>query len=353
MKKLLAILLVLSVPLFSAPPKKGRTGAKRASGAKKRSSARAASGASAPQPADESADRAQDKPGDSSAYGACMDSYCKSDMFPDKGRCRCSAGLGRIEKVLRDIDDAQNKADAIGRGLESRMNAENVAAIDNAMGSISDSIAGIENRAKTMASARVDPRLNVQEGAALANAAAEKCAGRLSGFGEDEVEGRQKEYAVAVEKDCGAYTTILKEKADAVQTLLAQAQKNEEMFNAQEYQKRNQLDVETCRVEYESCMKTECGVNFHFCREPHQQDGALNKCSVLNKGKCEDNKAQVMSVVKEYVKKELRKDDVAMKCVGAGGNISEGKCMRDGSPLATPGWGFDGYPTAKDLKGAF
>ena len=36
----------------------------------------------------------------SDSFASCMDNICKSDMAPDKGRCRCSSQLTRIEKIL-------------------------------------------------------------------------------------------------------------------------------------------------------------------------------------------------------------------------------------------------------------
>ncbi|MDR1009420.1 MAG: hypothetical protein LBL52_04180 [Rickettsiales bacterium] len=352
MRKLLLLLLALSFALSAAPPEK-RPKAKRAAGGAKKTPARTASRAARVE-GDAQAESAPVMPAANSAdFSACMDNWCKSEMFPDKGRCRCSSQLPKIEKVLRDIERAQNEADEMGRKLAVRMNVENTAAVEGAMGSIADNIAGIENKAKTMAAARIDARSNVAEGAALYNYAEDKCTPSLASASEDEQEGRKKEYMTAVEKDCGAYTTILKEKADAVSDLLAQAQKNQEMFNEQEHKKRNMLDLGTCRIEYESCLKMECGLNFHNCRQDHLEDMAIKKCDALNAGKCEDTKAVIMLEMKNYVKREVRKDDLAMNCTVEGASIIEGKCMKDNKPYAAKGWRIDGYPTATDLRGAF
>ena len=34
-------------------------------------------------------------------FMSCMDNFCKSSSDDEKGRCRCSANLSRIEKIFR------------------------------------------------------------------------------------------------------------------------------------------------------------------------------------------------------------------------------------------------------------
>jgi hypothetical protein len=238
-------------------------------------------------------------------FTECMDGYCKSPMFPDKGRCRCSPNLLRIEKALRDIERQQAEADASAKALEIQMNVGDVLAVEDAIGSAYDNINSIEKSAKVSAALRIDERTHVAEGVSLFNEAVRLCGDTM--VTADEKTMKPREYQVAVEKDCGSYSTILKEKQDSVANLLIQTQKNQEMFDETENKKRNLLDTDACRVEYQACAKNECGEDWKICREMYQIDNAIKRCEAVNKGKCEDMKALVIRDLRDYMYKEVKR----------------------------------------------
>lgn len=264
---------------------------------------------------------------DSDPFFACMDNICIDQEEPDKSRCRCSSQLSRIEKVLRDIEDIQNQADEQNKIIEAMMNVSNTALLDDAVGSVYDNINSIEKKSKTLASRNLDADLLVMEGLPLYEEALNQCQSNLSSLSSSDKDKKTQEYLKLVEADCASYTTILKEKADNAQNLLLQAQKNQEMFEEQEYQKRNQLDVNACYVEYEACAKTECGVNFQYCKDSAKQEAVLKKCQAVNYGKCEDNKETVLLDVKKYIAKELEKVKLTDACKASLGHIVDGKCL--------------------------
>jgi len=293
--------------------------------------------------------------------------------------------------VLRDIEKAQAEADRKSKELEGLMNVTNTGAIAEAMGSIRTNIDSIEHTAKTLAANRIDSDTLVLEGQPLYAEAHKQCQPEIAAMEKSDFEAKVKEYISLIEKDCGAYTTILKERADAVQQLLTSAQKNLETHSMQKHRERNALDLPACRLEYEACIKSECGVNFRNCKQAHQQKAILQKCEDANYGKCEDVKAIIISGLHDFMKKEIRKDDLALACSAAQGWIEGGKCVfkviydksggdkkqievlpgasiSDGGFLLSPGgtrapvgtsvplpagWAADGFPTDKTLRGAF
>ena len=262
----------------------------------------------------------------SDSFASCMDNICKSNMAPDKGRCRCSSQLTRIEKILRDIEKIQNEADEKNKNLEALMNVSNSVYINDSVGSVYDNINSIEKKSKTLASQKLDSTYLVMEGLPLYNTAVKECKSHLPSD-KGEAEKVKQEYQTLVESDCSAYTTVLKEKADSASNLLTQAQKNQEMFEEQEYKKRNQLDVKACYVEYETCLKTQCGENFTSCLEKAKLEANLKKCESINYGKCEDNKSVVILDLKKVVEKAKEKERIAQSCRSAMGQIVNGKCL--------------------------
>lgn len=264
---------------------------------------------------------------DTNTFETCMDNICKSDKAEDKGRCRCSSQLSRIEKILRDIEKVQNQADEENKILETLMNVSNTTVINDAMGSVYDNINSIEKKAKTVNAQKIDANTLVMEGLPLYEDSLKKCDSYLSSFSSDDKEIKIKEYSKLIEGDCAAYSTILKEKADSAKNLLMQAQKNREMFDEQEYKKLNQLDNNACYVEYESCVKSECGTNFSHCKDDTNVQRALKKCQAVNYGKCEENKAVVMKDIKTYIAKELEKVKLAESCKAAYGHLINGQCL--------------------------
>ena len=264
---------------------------------------------------------------DADTFEACMDNICKSNMFPDKGRCRCSSQLGRIEKILRDIEEIQNKADEENKIMETLMNVSNTATISDTVGSVYDNINSIEKRAKTIASQVLDKKTMVREGLPLYEEGVKQCNSFLTDLAKEDQETLKNEYTKLVETDCASYTTILKEKADTAQNLLVQAQKNREMFDEQEYKKLNQLDTNACYIEYEACAKTECGINFKNCKDEAKQETVLKKCQAVNYGKCEENKNVVLKDLKKFISKELEKVIIADNCKASLGHIKDGKCL--------------------------
>lgn len=244
-------------------------------------------------------------PAQRQTFTECMDGFCKSPLFPDKGRCRCSPNLLRIEKALRDIERQQAEADRSAKALEIAMNVEDVLAVEAVVGSAYDNINSIEKSAKVAAAVRIDERTHVAEGVSLFNEAVKRCAGAMET--PEDKSMKPKEYQVAVEKDCGSYSTVLKEKQDSVANLLIQTQKNQEMFDATEDKKRNLLDTDACRVEYQACAKNECGEDWKVCREMYQIDNAIKRCEAVNKGKCEDMKALVLRDLRDYIYNEIQR----------------------------------------------
>lgn len=259
-------------------------------------------------------------------FSSCMDNICKSDSAEEKGRCRCSSQLSRIEKILRDIERVQNEADAQNKSLENLMNVSNTTVVDDSVGNIYNNINSIEKKAKTMASDRIDSKTLVAEGYPLYKKAYEECQSYLP---QDNTEKntKEKEYQTMIESDCSAYTSILKEKADTAQNLLVQAQKNQEMFDEQQQKQLNQLDTSSCYVEYETCMKTQCGEGFKFCQETAKLEAHLKKCESINYGKCEDNKVVVIKDLRKTISKALEKEKIAQSCIAALGHIVSGKCL--------------------------
>ena len=257
---------------------------------------------------------------------SCMDNICKASADDERGRCRCSTQLVRIEKILRDIDKVQNEADAQNKNLEALMNVSNTSVIDDSVSSIYNNINNIENKAKTLASKKIDGKTFVAEGLPLYKKAYAECKSLLpSDKGENSK--RVQEYQTMIEGDCSAYTSILKEKADNAQNLLVQAQKNREMFDEQQYKQLNQLDTSSCYVEYETCMKTNCGEDFSFCREPQKFETSLKKCQSVNYGKCEENKAVVIKQLRKTMESAVVKTEIAQSCRSAMGHIVNGKCV--------------------------
>jgi hypothetical protein len=263
-----------------------------------------------------------------SDFAGCMDKVCISGRFEEKGRCRCSSQLVRLNKTLRDIDKVQRQVDKEAKELEILMNAVNSEKVNDAIGNIYSNIGSVENRAKMLASQSLDSDLLVMEGLPLYEEGLKQCASWLDKeASSDNRENRKKEYLAMVEKDCAAYTTIVKEKADAASSLLAQTQKNREMFDEQELKKRNLLDPKACYAEYEACVKNECGINFRNCKQRQKAAAAVAVCEALNAGKCEDYKYAVLQDINKLVKSELAKDELAVECQSAYGHLINGKCM--------------------------
>ncbi len=261
-------------------------------------------------------------------FNECMDDICISDDYYEKGRCRCSQQLPRIEKILRDIEDVQNEADKMTKELEALMNVTNNSVINNSIDNVYENINSLEKNAKNLAGNKLDEKTLVMEGFPLYEEAINQCVSDLSDVSEEDIEKIKDEYNASIEGDCGAYTTILKEKADDASNLLIQAQKNREMFDEQDYTSRNQLDTKACYAEYEACMKTECGDNFASCREDAKFEASIKKCEAVNYGKCEDNKATVLVDIRKLKVSEVKKDDTALSCTAAMGHINEsGKCV--------------------------
>ncbi len=259
-------------------------------------------------------------------FETCMDNICKSDMANDKGRCRCSSQLVRIEKIIRDIEKIQNEADEKNKYLETLMNVSNTGLVDDTVGNIYENINSIEKKSKKIASQKLDSKYLVAEGYPLYETALKECKSHLPSD-KGELEKTKQQYDILIEEDCASYTSILKEKADTASNLLIQAQKNQEMFQEQEYKKLNQLDVKSCYVEYEACLKTQCGENFSFCFESSKLSANLKKCEAINYGKCEENKSVVFVDLKKAIAKEKAKEEVKQSCISSMGQIVNGKCL--------------------------
>lgn len=259
-------------------------------------------------------------------FMSCMDNFCKSSSDDEKGRCRCSANLSRIEKILRDIERIQNEADAQNKNLETLMNVSDTASVDDSIGNVYSNINSIEKKAKNLAANKLDKKTLVSEGYPLYKKAYNECKTSLPSS-TDIASKKEQEYQTMIETDCSAYTTILKEKADTAQNLLVQAQKNQEMFEEQQYKQLNQLDTSSCYVEYESCMKTQCGEDFKFCKETVKLEANLKKCQSINYGKCEENKAVVIKDLRKTIAKAMEKQAIAQSCLSAMGTIVNGKCL--------------------------
>lgn len=262
-----------------------------------------------------------------SEFDACMNDICISEAAEDKGRCRCSSQLVRIEKVLRDIEEIQNQADTDNKMIEAMMNVSNTAMITDTVGSVYDNINSIERKAKTIASRKLADGLLVMEGLPLHKEAIKRCSSFNASLSKSDKEKTEAQYMTLIEKDCSAYTTVLKEKADGAQNLLVQSQKNREMFDEQEYKKRNQLDTKSCYVEYEACAKIECGINYRYCKNQANFKAVIRKCEAINYGKCEDNKVVVLLDLKEFVRKELKKEELIQSCRSSLGHLVNGKCL--------------------------
>ena len=262
-----------------------------------------------------------------SEFAKCMDTICLSSTAEEKGRCRCSSQLPRIEKVLRDIDKITNEADEKNKNLETIMNVVNTSSVDETVGNVYENINTIEKKSKVMASKKTDLKTNVMEGISLYKEAMKQCKSYLSSKSMEEANAIKKDYDTQIETDCSAYTTVLKDKADNASNLLVQAQKNQEMFEEQEYKKLNQLSTDACYIEYESCMKTQCGENFTGCKNSAKRSANLKKCQAINYGKCEQNKSVVILQLQKFIDKMLEKERLAQNCRSSMGQIVNGKCM--------------------------
>lgn len=330
MKKFL--ILVLMFAFIGESAFSGRSGNSRRAGTSKRSGSSRRSAAMVRSSVSKSAPSSTEKVEETKPeeekdkFITCMDNICKSSSFEDKGRCRCSSQLTRIEKVLRDIEKIQNEADAQNKNIEALMNVSDTATVGDSIGSVYDNINSIEKKAKNLAAQRVDSKTLVMEGYQLYKKAYAECKSYLpteNGLSTK----KEQEYQTMIETDCSAYTSILKEKADSAQNLLVQAQKNQEMFEEQQYKQLNQLDTSSCYVEYENCMKTQCGENYAFCKEKARLEANFKKCQSINYGKCEENKAVVIKDLRKTIKRAFAKLEVAQSCKSAMGHIINGKCM--------------------------
>ena len=263
-----------------------------------------------------------------SDFAICMDKLCKSTSSDDeKGRCRCSSQLGRIEKILRDIEKIRDEADAKNKNLETLMNVSNTSVVSDSLGQVYTNINSIEKKSRNLSSQKVDATTRLIEGLPLYNEALKQCDKTLTASPSNDREGLKTDYMNLIEKDCAAYTSVLKDKADAASQLLVQAQKNQEMYDEQEYKKLNQLDTNSCFVEYETCMKTQCGENYTNCLETAKLEANLKKCQSINYGKCEDNKSVVMLNLRKAIDKAFAKEKVAQACRSAMGSIVQGQCL--------------------------
>ncbi len=258
-------------------------------------------------------------------YNSCMDKYCINEMDPDKARCRCSAQLTRIGKILRDIEKAQNKADEQNKNLEVLMNVDNTASVNDNLGAVYENINSVEKKAKNMSFGAMDKNFGVLEGIQLYNKAHEKCEPLITD--KEKMNAFVADYKKKIETDCSAYTTVLKDKADNVNNLLVQAQKNQEKFNEQEYKKLNQLETPACYIEYETCMKTQCGENFTKCAESQKRKTFIKKCRAINYGKCEQNISVVLVDLNKTINKALEIEKVRQSCRSAMGQLIGGQCM--------------------------
>jgi len=211
--------------------------------------------------------------------------------------------LPRIEKALRDIERSQAEADKNQRALDIAMNVEDKLAVTAMIGATYGNIDGIERTARTSAAIRIDEKTGAAEGLALFTEAGKRCASAPD-HDTMKVEG----YRSLIDRDCAAYSTVLKERMDSAAGSLIQTQKNQEMFDETERMKRNQLDLAACRTEYQACAKNQCGEAWKECAHTHQINEVINRCEAINKGKCDDSKVLVIRELRKYIEAEHLKN---------------------------------------------
>ena len=125
--------IVYAGPKFSTKGKSAKRAAASAKGGKRAAITHRGGAKRALTPVSSSKSKAEDiptveentNPEGLSDFALCMDKLCKSTSADDeKGRCRCSSQLGRIEKILRDIEKIRDEADAKNKNLEVRFKFE-------------------------------------------------------------------------------------------------------------------------------------------------------------------------------------------------------------------------------------
>ncbi|MDR1476716.1 MAG: hypothetical protein LBI17_01145 [Rickettsiales bacterium] len=230
------------------------------------------------------------------AFANCMENMCLDAVYGERGRCKCSGEIARIEKVLATIDDLQSKADDESAALESLLKGEKEEAK-----STSDMMASLAGEVKTAGGIAA-----AVQSFRLGENAFEKCSELAPDAPKEERGKWLKLYMNKVDADCVSYSTILKERTDGLLSFYLQVKKNREIFDRQELDKVDQLDEGTCYLEYEACAKDDCGAGFKGCKEELKLRAMLQKCQAINRGKCESSKMKVIGDLLDFIRKELR-----------------------------------------------
>jgi|GEM_PF-3105407 len=262
-------------------------------------------------------------------FAACMDNYCLSADFEEKGRCRCSDTLPIVESLLRQIENTMRDADLLGRQLEVLSHVDNTVMIDQAMEGIHKSIAALERRARTAQGRNVDPRSGVPEGEALMIFSGLTCSPLINELPEHEQTQISEAYGELMERDCDLYTEELKDRLESARSRLKQAEDNMMLRADIEAMKNNVLGFTACREEFEGCVANECGHQFKNCRGQHLVDNVLGRCEAQNAGKCDDAKAIILFDLRDFIAFELKREDLRAACnaAGNGGRIVGGRCI--------------------------
>jgi hypothetical protein len=230
------------------------------------------------------------------AFANCMENLCLDSAYGERGRCPCSGEIARIEKVLETIEDLQSKADGESAALERLLKGDKEGA--KSTGDMMSMLMGeVKSAGKVAAAIKVFR---------LGESAFEKCSELAPDEPKEEREKWRMVYMNKVDADCALYSTILKERTDGLLSFYLQVKKNREIFDRQELDKVDQLDGGTCYLEYEACAKDECGADFKGCRDELKLRAMLQKCQVVNRGKCESNKMKVISDLLDFIREELR-----------------------------------------------
>jgi hypothetical protein len=123
----------------------------------------------------------------------------------------------------------------------------------------------------------------------------------------DEKEKWLAYYMGSVDADCMSYSSVLKERADALVRYYLQVKKNRAIYDEQEKSRHDAIDDPTlCYMEYEACAKDECGERFKGCKGALELRAMLQKCQAMNKGKCDSQRMKVLDDLRNFILLELK-----------------------------------------------
>lgn len=222
----------------------------------------------------------------------CMDSVCIYSKFPEKGRCRCSDEIASsldLELKLFDIENEIEKRNRVSV-ITSGATFEDISVISSKLQSLYENMSAIDTEKLYMTRMAV-----MSEGQEVLDDALQKCDIKMNS--QDFID-----YKKQIDDDCSVYLRTLRDRVEMATSTLSVAVKNQRQAEKNNFMKNNLLSEDECYLEYEACLKEQCGKGFSSCLRPIEKDGAVIKCKAIMKNKCEAYEDGVIKKLRDLMR---------------------------------------------------